>query len=555
MRLTTVLCFVFFLVARNFVQAQQVHGSLQANANIFIRDSLIGAADIPQYDRQKFGGESWLNLSYSNWGFDFTLRYDFFGNSNLLNPTDSYSDQGIGFWQVSKQIDELHITGGYFYDQIGSGILFRAYEQRPLLIDNALIGVRLRYDLSENWFVKGFAGRQKRQFDTYVPLVAGFNIEGFLSDPIGGWSLAPGLGFINRGLDDATMDALVAVINTYPPEEAFVPKWNTYGLSLYNTLVAGPFTWYVEGAYKTEEAINDPFAEIQLNDSTTIIGDRFIQEPGSVVYTSLSYASKGIGITLEGKRTENFVFRIRPQEQLNRGLMSFSPPMTRVNTYRLPSRYNAATQELGEWAFQGDVVWSPGKSWRFNLNVSNLTRLDGDQLYREIYAEAQYKIGRDWRFTGGIQRQLYNQSVYEFKPNVPNVETITPFADVQYRFNRNTALRVELQYMAVGEDEVSDAGQDYGDWVFALAELTLAPNWTFSVSDMYNIQPGRESPVDIDGTQPRLHYPRVDVSYVRGSNRFEFSYVKQVEGVVCTGGICRLEPAFSGFKFGVNTTF
>jgi hypothetical protein len=28
--------------------------------------------------------------------------------------------------------------------------------------------------------------------------------------------------------------------------------------------------------------------------------------------------------------------------------------------------------------------------------------------------------------------------------------------------------------------------QDYGSWVYGLAELSIAPHWSFVVSDMYN---------------------------------------------------------------------
>ena len=123
----------------------QISGNFQANANFFMRDSLIGAANTPQYDRQLYGAEGWLNLNYSNWGFDFGLRFDMFNNSNLLNPVDSYSDEGIGNWFVRKRIDQLELSAGYIYDQIGSGIVFRAFEERPLLIDNALRGFRVKY--------------------------------------------------------------------------------------------------------------------------------------------------------------------------------------------------------------------------------------------------------------------------------------------------------------------------------------------------------------------------------------------------------------------------
>ena len=75
------------------------------------------------------------------------------------------------------------------------------------------------------------------------------------------------------------------------------------------------------------------------------------------------------------------------------------------------------------------------------------------------------------------------------------------------------------------------------------------------MSDMYNADPGKNSPVDEDDEKLRLHYPRFDVFYTLRSNRFSLSYIKQVEGVVCTGGICRLEPAFSGVRVSVSSTF
>ena len=532
----------------------RISGRLETNANFFLRDSIIGAANTPQYDRQLFGADGWMNINYSNWGFDFGMRFDFFNNSNLLNPTGSYNGEGIGNWFIRKKIHKLDITAGYFYDQIGSGIIFRAYEERPLLIDNAVFGLRLGYDLTEDWKLKVFTGRQKQQFDQYASIIKGFNAEGFLTlGKEGKLSLAPGFGVVNRTLDDGTMDALVATLNTYPKDDVFEPKYNAYAFSLYNTLNVGPISWYVEGAYKTEDAMNNPNG-IFIRSGDTTVGNKFISEAGSVIYSSISYAQKGLGITLEGKRTENFSFRTRPQEVLNRGLVSFIPPMNRVNTYRLTARYNPATQELGELAYQADIRYSPNRKLGFNVNFSNITDLDNELLYREIFTEVSYKYKRKWTILGGVQMQNYNQEVYEVKPNVPLVETVTPYVDFLYRFTRKKALRIEAQYMSTGQDSKGEK-HDYGDWLFGLAELTLAPHWTFVASDMYNINGGKNSPSDASGEKLSIHFPRFDVFYTYKSNRFSLSYVKQVEGVVCTGGICRLEPAFSGVKFTLNSTF
>jgi hypothetical protein len=146
-----------------------------------------------------------------------------------------------------------------------------------------------------------------------------------------------------------------------------------------------------------------------------------------------------------------------------------------------------------------------------------------------------------------VQFQNYNQNRFESKPGVPMVETITPYFEYLYKFSRKQSLRVEGQYMSTD--------QDYGSWAFGLAEFSIAPHWTFTVSDMFNISPGKNSPVDENGEKLALHYPRVDAFYTYKNSRISLSYIKQVEGVVCSGGICRLEPAFSGVRMTVNSNF
>ena len=289
---------------------------------------------------------------------------------------------------------------------------------------------------------------------------------------------------------------------------------------------------------------------------------KYANNDGSVMYTSLSWATKGFGASVEAKQTENFNFRANPFVSLNQGFINFLPPMTRINTYRLTSRYNAATQEIGEQSIQADITYAPTRKLSFNVNFSNITDLGNvkkDQgktlLYRELYTEVQYKYKRKWSLIAGVQMQRYNQEIFEEKPEVPIVETFTPYFDFLYKIDRKKAIRFESQYMMIGDDIKADSKQDYGSWLFGLVEFTVAPHWTFTISDMYNIDPGKQSPSDANGEKIDVHYPRFDIYYTNKSNRFSLSYVKQVEGVVCSGGICRLEPAFSGVKMTVNSSF
>lgn len=549
-RYVLVLTIAFAIFCQNS-QAQEgqqenskarISGSLETNVNFFIEDTLIGATNTPQYDRQLYGADTWLQLNYSQYGFDIGVRFDLFNNSNLLNPQGSFTAQGFGRWFIKKKVDKLGLSVGYLYDQIGSGLIFRAYEERPLLIDNALYGARATYDLSEDWQIKAFTGLQKQQFDTYDTVIKGASIDGFVSGKSEGtnWSMAPGFGVVAKTLSDATMNTVVNTIATYSVVDSIGAKFNTYAFSAYNTLTAGRFSWYLEAAYKTGEVFFDPFATKTNRDGTTSIG-KLVNRDGTIFYTTMSYAAKGFGISVEGKRVENFTFRTNPFVSLNRGMINFLPPMTRVNTYRLTARYASATQELGEWAYQVDARYKANKKLSFNVNFSSSSTLDGETLYRELFTEVVFKQKRKWILTGGLQLQNYNQEVFETKPGVPLVETVTPYVDFLYKFNRKKSLRIEAQYMNTQED--------FGSWLFGLAEMSFAPHWTVTASTMYNITPTKRT------NFKDIIYPRFDIFYNIKANRFSLSYVKQVEGIVCSGGICRLEPAFSGVKMTMNSTF
>lgn len=513
-------------------------GQLMSNGNVFIEDRAIGASNTPQYDHQIFGSEVWLDLNYQYKGYDLGIRMDVFNNSNLLNPRDSYSGQGLGKWYVKKNLDALSIQVGYIYDQIGGGLIFRSYEERPLLIDNGLYGASLQYAVSDHLSLKVLGGKQKNLFSTYESFLKGAVIDGFIE--LGkekSISLVPGFGFVNKTFSDDQINDIIATVRNYTPSDSIGLYYNSYAYTIYNTLSAGPVVWYVEGAYKSKDVYFDPQGRRQLFNGETTLG-KFRNNPGSVLYSSLSLGVRGLGLSFEYKRTENFVFRADPFAALNRGLVNYLPPMSKINTYRLKSRYTPATQDLAEQAFQAELRYAITKKLKVVHYLSNITDLNGKQLYREFDTEITLRKSSSNQWTVGLQRQQYNQAIYEGKAGVPMVETWTPYLEWFRRFTSRRSIKIESQFMA--------SRQDFGSWIFLLAEYNIAPKWSFSISDMYNVEPEKSDD---------LHYPRFDVVYVKDANRFSLSFIKQVEGVVCAGGICRLEPAFSGIRFSLNSTF
>ena len=298
-----------------------VGGGMQLNGNVFLRDSAIGAAGIPQYDHQIYGGESWLDLNLGYAGFSGGLRFDLFSNSNLLNPQSSYSAHGIGKWYLQKSIDKLDLSVGYIYDQIGSGIIYRAYEERAQLIDNALVGAAAKWNFNSNWSLRGFMGKQRNLFETYKSQIKGLAINGFYSpSDTSSWSISPGIGFINRTLDESIVSELAAILGTYETIDQIKPFYNTNAISIFNNLSWRDISWYAEYALKPTDIFYDPNAIRSLPKGQSSLG-KLVKGQGSVAYTSISYAAHNLGLTLEAKRTEGMDFSAEPLLCLNKGLI------------------------------------------------------------------------------------------------------------------------------------------------------------------------------------------------------------------------------------------
>ena len=543
-KLNILSTFLFLLVFSScFSQWGYFSGSFQNGTNFFIRDPKIGAFNLPHYDNLKVGTDNWLELRYTNDKFELQtgVRIDFFYNSILRVPTSPYTGVGIGNFFIKKKVKDLTITGGYIYDQIGSGIIYRSFEERALGIDNPLLGARLEYDIKGKVKLKAFAGAQKLKFSIQKPLILGFNADGNFSTKNNKATFQPGVGFINRSMDKENIDKLVTTIESYDTIGRFVPKYNTYAVTIYNTLTTGNFSWYAEGAYKTAEAIKKD----QIRDAK----DSLINSPGNCVFTTVNYSTKGLGITLQFKRTENFYLHTSPNatEALFDGLLNFLPPVSKQNSLRLPARYFAPSLENRELAFGAEITYSPNRKMTFTVQGSYIRDFllkkynpTDTAFFGEGYVAGIFKPTKSLEMEFGFMYARYNKFLYR-KEGDHEVDAYTPFAEFSYKVNKKHSLRLEVQYQHVLKD--------YGQWIYGLLEYSFAPHFSFAVSDMWNFKPNP------DVNPNANHYYSVFAGYTIGPHRFTLSYVKQVEGIVCTGGVCRLEPAFSGVKLGVNSTF
>ncbi len=539
---------IVFLFQAIIVSAQDegvLSGNFQSNFSVFMKDTLIGADEraSPQYGKQITSAEAWLFLNYDIKGFHLAARYDLFNNSNLLNPSGAYTGQGLGFWQIQKSIGNLELTAGSFYDQFGSGLIFRAYENRLIGIDYAMQGIRAKYTIADHTIIKAFTGKQKgfqdNRFGTSPQIVKGINIEHNIRTE-GGTGLNLGVSAVNRTLDENTMSSLVTEINSLPLEQRFYPTYNVYALNGYFNLNWKDFGLMAEYNYKTNDAI-------RLDDGTLALKD------GNIFLTGLSYSKRklgkerqaGIGANVQYRRIEHFPFLVTPFANLLNGIVSYQPSLTRQASYRLLARYNGVAQFNGEQGIQAELIFSLNKKTNFQLNYSDIKRLTGEQLFSERFIQMEHKISKKWKGKVGFQSVFYNQSVYEGEPSYPSVQTMTPFMELTYKIDRKNSIRFESQYLSTK--------QDLGSFYNGILEWNSSPKFTIAISDMINTEYQRQANQLLP--EQILHYPSIFFKYNVKTTSFTAAYVKQVEGVNCTGGICRLEPAFSGLKFTLSTQF
>ena len=71
---------------------------------------------------------------------------------------------------------------------------------------------------------------------------------------------------------------------------------------------------------------------------------------------------------------------------------------------------------------------------------------------------------------------FYNKTIVEGEGGMIHSDIF--IADAKYQFNNKFTLRGELQYLSTDDD--------LGDWWYALLELSVLPNWMFTIADEYN---------------------------------------------------------------------
>ncbi len=516
----------------------ELHGNFQLDAQYYNQDSLIGAPVVPE----KILSNGFMNLWYTRGKFSAGLRYEHY--LNVMQGFDPrYKGSGVPFRFASYTNDELEATVGNFYEQFGSGLILRAYEERGLGFDNALEGAKIKYQPIKGLIVKGVIARQRAFFSLSSGILRGGDLEFNLNESLPAeeqfsTNLIIGASALSRYQDD--QDPLYIL-----PENvaAFAGRFN---------INRGKFNLFAEYGYK----INDP--------STS---NNRIYRPGQALMVTASYSTKGLGIIATAKRLDNFDFR---SDRAASGIgynINFLPATTRQHTYNLPATiYPYATQPNGEMGYQVEVAWriKKGTFWggkygtEITLNASGTNGLDktpasNDTLgyeseffkvgkevfFRDYHIEIHKKINKIWKANLMLLYWVYNKDVVQGLTGFGTIYAPMGVFDLTCRINDKHTLRMEAQALITE--------QDAGSWAMGLLEYTYSPNWFVAVVDQYNF--GNPD------SRLQIHYLTGNVGFMKKGNRIMLGYGRQRAGIFCVGGVCRNVPASNGLTLSILSSF
>jgi len=517
-------------------------GDLQITGQTFQEDSLIGA------EKRDPNLNSYLNLylGYKDY-LKMGTRLELY--KNPIPGFENYDGEGIAHKFIQFQKWNLDITLGNFYDQFGSGILFRSYFDPNLGVDNSVNGARIKYRPSSGIDLMPIIGKQRNYWEQGDGLIKGFDAQIYLNDYIfkkAETTISLGGSFVTKYQKDN--------------DPFFILPENVGAWSGRMNISKGRWNFESEYAYK----INDP--------SFT---NNYIYKNGNSLIVSGSYSKKGLGLVLSGKRVDNMNFRSDRDATLQQLNINFLTSLNKQQSYSLATIYPYVTQPNGEIGMQFDCFYKiPKKSklggkygTELNLNFSNCFTINktnpsdseligqpgtlgyeadflefgNEKLFQEINVAIKKKINTQLKLHATYINVFNNDKILKAQKLLEGEGHEKIFSNI---FILESEYKIKSRYTIKSEIQHLQTKQHFGNWGMGLIEANLK-NFFFSIQDLYNYG---------NPTSP-THYYSITTGFIKNSHRVELRYGKVRAGLFCVGGICREVPASNGFSINITSSF
>ncbi|MBQ5738235.1 MAG: hypothetical protein IIV55_04230 [Alistipes sp.] len=540
----------------------QLTVALESNNNYYAKDKTleeIGLINPDDRTRGNFGSNDYLKVDYRLGRFSAGVQLD--GYLPSLYGYDAYEYQQrdsklTAFVTKYVQWEDQNwgVRLGDIFDQFGNGLIFRSYEDRALAFNNSLAGARAYYNFNNFVNVKVLAGAPRLYDVRSKNLIWGADLSVSISDIIGWY------------------DGMVSVEGSYVGRRQ---KGIADDFMLSLTGVDGDILNMVSGRANVEYKGISFRGEYAAKLNNDLYNPVLPAAKGNVVSIDLGYNYKRFSASATFRRQENMLTNIelRPLGIGGGNVMNYLPLLTRQHTYSLanlnPYR-GSSVHTGGEIGGQIDLYYSirnpkmRSKYWNFHANFSMFNTIDHEAFGmemegRNVWLDFNFDVERQWnkslKTTFLYSFQRWDEEINHFdSPMAHYCRSHIFVGDVTYKFNKKHSIRVEAQYLASNDYE--------GDWVAGTIEYNFAPKFSFYVSDMWNCEKMQDAQYGNffynslgDGDHYLLHYYQVGASFTHNSLRAQLSYGRNRAGYVCSGGVCRFQPAYTGVNLSVTLSF
>jgi len=510
-----------------------VTGSFETNTNGYVKDDRT-TATVPDGN---FGSNNYLKLDYYNSRFTAGIQIEGYAPA-LVGYSSDLNGMNLTNYYVSWKDEDFSITAGTVYDQFGSGLLFRSWEDRAIGLNNAVTGARLTYSYNDILNVKAIWGMPRFGMKHSRTQVKGVDMS-----------------FVISNLFDIRNTYLAVEGSVLDRYEALDANRRADGCSPNTTGWSARLNAESHGFFLKAEFV-DAGQKYYYNTSYAGEGQMYHRKRGNAQLVETGYNGGGLGVNLSLRRLEWMDSKVVNEAASNVNMLNYVPALCTQYTYMLTTLhpYGARTGEIssrftnsGEIGGQVDVfynvrrgTWLGGKrGMKVHANFSTYhtiaeegTFKPGNLLFRDMSVDIEKQWTRKFKSVLLWSYQEYTPSYGASKTTYLSNIIV---ADLLYKFTNSLSARMELQYLFTYEDQK--------DWMAALLEVNFAPHWSVYAADMYN------------HGMTKVHYYNGGFSWSKSRTKVALGYGRYKAGYICSGGVCRQIPAYTGANLSVTMMF
>lgn len=526
-------------------------GGIESLMQYYVDDPKTG--DFTEEDN--FRSNNYLRVNYDYKNFFAHVQLESYEPNAILNFYPKYMGTDIGTFAIGYRDQKFEATLGHFYEQYGSGLILRLWEDRQLGINNSIRGGNVKYRPVNGLELSALYGRQRDGFEVSRGTIYGFNAEVDLSSvfKFESTGLDFGVSYVGRDED----------LDVQNPE--FESLTNSYAFRL--GLTEGNLYTSLEYIIKGE----DVYAELG-----NIIEDRYFD--GGAFLFNIGYAQSGLGIDASFRRMENMAFFSERDESanvFNQNFINFIPGLTKQHDYGVTNIYVYQAQprltfnplfKSGEIGGQIDIFYNIKKgsvlggkygtklafnyaTWsglKGDFNTVERTYEDtdffgfGEKYFEEFSLDIKKKWSPKWSSIFSVVNLYYNARFIEDRTGEVNATAIV--GEVTRKFENGKSLRMEVSHL-FSDDELSERAKN---WAGGTLEYNFNSRLSLFANDLWNYGNPDED--------RQIHYYTLGGSYTKGATRVMASYGRQRGGLVCIGGVCRFVPENTGFSLSISTS-